>query len=84
MDHLPAYDKGEKWPQGETATWWIIPFSKWLITMVSFRPLSRVVPLPNGFVKKGGSLTCRRTMPPRSPTPQNDKEENKSITFNIG
>ena len=30
-------------------TWRIIPVSKWLITMVSFHPLSRVVgPLPNG------------------------------------
>ena len=29
-------------------TWRIIPISKWLITMVSFRPLRRVVPLPNG------------------------------------
>ena len=29
-------------------TWRIIPVSKWLITMVSFRPLSRFIPLPNG------------------------------------
>ena len=30
-------------------TWRIIPVNKWLITMVSFRPLSGVVPLPNGL-----------------------------------
>ena len=30
-------------------TWKIIPISKWLITMVIVSPLSRVVPLPNGF-----------------------------------
>jgi len=35
--------------QGGCPSWRIIPVSKWLITMVSFRPLSRVVPLPNGF-----------------------------------
>ena len=29
-------------------TWRIIPFSKWLITMASKSPLSRVVPFPNG------------------------------------
>ena len=29
--------------------WRIIPFSKWLVTMVSFRPLTGVVPLPNGL-----------------------------------
>ena len=31
------------------ATWRIIPVTKWLVTMVNFRPLSRVVPLPNGL-----------------------------------
>ena len=31
-------------------TWRIIPISKWLITLLSFRPLSKVVgPLPNGL-----------------------------------
>ena len=34
----------------DTSTWRIIPVSKWLITMVRFRPVSRVVgPLPNGL-----------------------------------
>ena len=40
-------------PNGDylgTLTWRFIPFSKWLITMVSCRPLSGVVgPLPNGL-----------------------------------
>ena len=31
-----------------TPTWRIIPLSKWLITMLCFRPLNRVGPLPNG------------------------------------
>ena len=44
-------------------TWRTIPFSKWLITMVSFRPLSRVVPLPNGrfMAYKRGLLTTYDT-----------------------
>ena len=31
------------------STWRIIPVSKWLVTMVSFRPLNGVVPLINGL-----------------------------------
>ena len=56
-------------------TWRIIPVSKGLITMVNFRPISRVVPLPNGLFmtyKRGWSLTTyihwdeppSRTQPP--------------------
>ena len=30
-------------------TWRIIPFSKWLISMVIVSPLSKVIPLPNGL-----------------------------------
>ncbi len=32
----------------QSPTWRIIPVSKWLITMVRFRPLGRVGALPNG------------------------------------
>ena len=41
------------------STWRIIPFSRWLITMVSFRPPSRDVPLPSGrfMAYKWGLLT---------------------------
>ena len=40
-------------------TWRIIPFSKWLITMVSKSPKNRVIPLPNGrfMAYKWGLLT---------------------------
>ena len=33
---------------GYVGTWRIIPFSKWLITMISKSPKDKVVPLPNG------------------------------------
>ena len=43
---MPAISSGVN---SRSPSWRIIPFSKWRITMVSFRPLSRVVgPLPNG------------------------------------
>ena len=45
-------------------TWRIIPVSKWLITMVSKSPFSRVVgPLPNGrfMASKWGLLTTYDT-----------------------
>ena len=32
----------------------IIPVSRWLMTMVIVSPLSRVVPLPNGWLIHGG------------------------------
>ena len=34
--------------QKKSTTWRIIPVSKWLTTMVSFRPLNGVIPLING------------------------------------
>ena len=41
---------GSEIQRSPVGTWRIIPVSKWLITMVRFRPLSRVVgPLPNGL-----------------------------------